>query len=76
MKTAKQEQDTGHDDRKDKETAKTTLISHNITVMGRRTSVRLEPEMWSALREISKREGCRISDVCSLVYLKKTGVHL
>lgn len=29
---------------------KSTLVSRNITVCGRRTSVRLEPEMWLAIR--------------------------
>ena len=33
-----------------------TLRSGNITVAGRRTSIRLEPAMWQALREISARE--------------------
>lgn len=50
---------------------KSTLISRNITVMGRRTSVRLEPEMWNVLREISKRENCKIHDICSLIHLRK-----
>lgn len=50
---------------------KSTLVSRNITVRGRRTSVRLEPEMWAALKEISKREHCTIHDVCSLVSLRK-----
>jgi predicted DNA-binding ribbon-helix-helix protein len=49
-----------------------TLISRNITVCGRRTSVRLEPEMWEALREISIREGCRIHDICSLISMRKS----
>ncbi|HLJ21256.1 MAG TPA: ribbon-helix-helix domain-containing protein [Stellaceae bacterium] len=34
-----------------------TLRSGNVTVAGRRTSIRLEPAMWQALREISAREG-------------------
>ena len=34
-----------------------TLRSGNVTVNGRRTSIRLEPAMWQALREISAREG-------------------
>lgn len=50
---------------------KSTLISRNITVMGHRTSVRLEPEMWGALREIAKREKCRTHDICSLIHLRK-----
>ncbi|MGB1076817.1 MAG: ribbon-helix-helix domain-containing protein [Bdellovibrionales bacterium] len=55
----------------EKEETKSTLISKNVTIMGRRTSVRLEPEMWRALKEISRREKCSIHDVCSMVYLCK-----
>ena len=36
---------------------KSTLRSGNVTVAGRRTSIRLEPAMWQALREIGAREG-------------------
>lgn len=50
---------------------KTTLLSRNVTVLGRRTSVRLEPEMWDALHDIAKREMCSIHDVCSLIGLRK-----
>ena len=50
---------------------KTTLISKNITVLGRRTSVRLEPEMWVALKDIARRERCRIHDICSLIERRK-----
>ena len=55
----------------DEEPSKSTLISRNITISGRRTSVRLEPEMWSSLKEISKRERCSIHDICSLISLRK-----
>ena len=55
----------------DSDTPKSTLISRNITIMGRRTSVRLEPEMWKALREIANRERCSVHDICSLVHLRK-----
>lgn len=48
-----------------------TLVSRNITVNGRRTSVRLEPEMWRALKEISARENCSIHELCSLVAFRK-----
>ena len=51
--------------------SKSTLISRNVTITGRRTSVRLEPEMWMALKEIAKREKCSIHDVCSLISLRK-----
>ena len=47
------------------------LVSRNILIDGRRTSVRLEPEMWVALRDIAGREGCSIHELCSLVALCK-----
>ncbi|MCK5284798.1 MAG: ribbon-helix-helix domain-containing protein [Alphaproteobacteria bacterium] len=50
---------------------KTSLVSRNITVSGRRTSVRLEPEMWTALREIARRENCTIHDICTLISFRK-----
>lgn len=59
----------GNDD--DSPENRSTLVSRNITVLGRRTSVRLEPEMWSSLREIARREQCRIHDICSLIQLRK-----
>lgn len=53
------------------ESPQTTLMSRNVTVGKRRTSIRLEPEMWDALKDIARREGCTIHDVCSLVQLRK-----
>lgn len=50
---------------------RTTLLSRNITVSGRRTSVRLEPEMWSSLYDIAKRENCSIHDICTLISMRK-----
>ena len=50
---------------------KSSLVSRNITVLGRRTSVRLEPEMWRAMKEIAAREKCSIHDVCSLISIRK-----
>ena len=34
-----------------------TLINRNVTVGGRRTSMRLEPPMWEALQQVCHREG-------------------
>ncbi|MAE51919.1 MAG: hypothetical protein CMH27_08910 [Micavibrio sp.] len=51
--------------------AKSSLVSRNITILGRRTSVRLEPEMWMAMKSIAKREGCSIHELCSLISLRK-----
>lgn len=50
---------------------RTTLLSRNITVDGRRTSVRLEPEMWNSLYDIAARESCSIHDICTLISLRK-----
>ena len=47
--------------------AQSGLINRNVTVNGRRTSIRLEPEMWDALAEIAKRENVRVSDVVSRI---------
>ncbi|MFP4312723.1 MAG: ribbon-helix-helix domain-containing protein [Alphaproteobacteria bacterium] len=50
---------------------KSSLISRNITVMGRRTSIRLEPELWRGIKEIAAREKCSIHDICTLIALRK-----
>lgn len=49
------------------------LISRNVTVMGKRTSIRLENQMWSSLREIADREHCSIHELCSLIASRKKG---
>ena len=43
------------------------LVNHNIVVDGRRTSVRLEPQMWDALNEIARRESRNLHDICTEV---------
>ncbi len=50
---------------------KSSLISRNVTILGKRTSVRLEPEMWQALKDIARREGCTIHELCSLIAIRK-----
>lgn len=50
---------------------KSSLVSRNIVVMGRRTSIRLEPEMWAALKDMAGREQCSIHDLCSAVAMRK-----
>ncbi len=49
-----------------------SLVSRNITILGRRTSIRLEPDMWVALNDISDRESCSVHDICALVYVRKS----
>lgn len=44
------------------------LLSKNVRIHTRRTSVRLEPEMWRALNEIATAEGCSIHDLCGAVH--------
>lgn len=43
------------------------LSNRNVTVNGRRTSMRLEQEMWEALREICRREELTVHELCSLI---------
>jgi predicted DNA-binding ribbon-helix-helix protein len=46
---------------------RSALVMRNISVHGRRTSIRLEPEMWDGLTEICRLEYCTTQDVCSYV---------
>lgn len=50
---------------------RSTLINRNIMVAGRRTSVRLEPEMWAALLDIARRENQTIHVLASRVAEQK-----
>lgn len=51
--------------------ALSSLVSRNITVLGHRTSMRLEPAMWDALIEICRREKLTIHQLCDIVADKK-----
>lgn len=42
-----------------------TLVSRNISLADRRTSIRLEPEMWDALNEICARQGRSVHEICT-----------
>jgi predicted DNA-binding ribbon-helix-helix protein len=44
-----------------------TLISRNVSIHGRRTSLRLEPAMWDALGEIARRERMTVHQLCTEV---------
>jgi len=46
---------------------RSTLVNRNIMVGGKRTSVRLEPEMWTALLDIARREGQTIHALATRV---------
>jgi predicted DNA-binding ribbon-helix-helix protein len=47
--------------------SQSTLVSRNVTVSGRRTSMRLEAAMWDALHAICRREGRSLHEMCSLI---------
>ena len=51
---------------------KTALVSRNVTINNKRTSVRLEGQMWVALKEIAEREKCTIHDICSVIACQKS----
>jgi predicted DNA-binding ribbon-helix-helix protein len=44
-----------------------TLVNRNVTISGRRTSLRLEPAMWDALEEICRREEMSPHELCALI---------
>jgi predicted DNA-binding ribbon-helix-helix protein len=48
-------------------TKNNSLVSRNVTISGRRTSLRMEQETWDALAEICKREGKSIHQICTMV---------
>jgi predicted DNA-binding ribbon-helix-helix protein len=52
-------------------TGHSTLISHNVMIDGRRTSVRLEKEMWMGLKQIARREDCSVHDLCTAISQRK-----
>ena len=50
------------------------LINRNVTVDGRRTSLRLEPEFWDALADIAAREGLSLDHLCGLIDSQRGGL--
>lgn len=48
-----------------------TLKTRNIEIESRRTSVRLEPQIWAILHEISENEKCTVHELCSYISSKK-----
>ena len=50
---------------------RSSLVIRTVKVHGHRTSVRLEPNMWDSMIEISRREFCTPDDVCSYVAERK-----
>jgi len=44
-----------------------SLISRNVTIRGRRTSLRLEQQVWDSLDEICRRERLNLHLLCTHV---------
>ena len=43
------------------------LSCKNVNVSGRRTSIRIEDELWRAAEELCVREGMTLHELCSLI---------
>lgn len=52
------------------------LESRNVTVGGRRTSMRLEPQMWDALESIAHMEGMTLNNLCTQIDQRRREVGL
>lgn len=50
---------------------RSSLVSRNLVIDGKRTSARLEPDMWAALFDIVRREGRNAHDICTLINSNK-----
>ena len=55
-----------------KKSMRSTLVSRNVTIAKHRTSVRLEPDMWSGLAEICRRERTILHEICTAVAARKS----
>ena len=43
------------------------LICRNVTVSGRRTSLRMEPLLWDSLKDICEREDLTLNELCTQI---------
>jgi predicted DNA-binding ribbon-helix-helix protein len=62
--------------RRNHDTAPSSLVIRNVVVGGHRTSVRLEPIMWEALRDISTRRKVTIHDLVTEIDRQRTASSL
>jgi predicted DNA-binding ribbon-helix-helix protein len=51
---------------------RSTLVSRNVTVAGRRTSIRLEVPMWQALHQLCAREGKSVHQIVTEIDRDRT----
>ena len=52
---------------------KAKLISKNVTINGRRTSLRLEQASWEAIADICECEGLTLHELCPLIEGRRDG---
>lgn len=55
---------------------KSILESRNVTVANKRTSMRLEPQMWESLERIARTEGVTINNLCTQIDLRRGDIGL
>lgn len=55
---------------------RTALLSRNIRLNGRRTSIKLEPAFWNALSKVAEQEKVSIHDICQAVAERTEGYGL
>lgn len=51
-------------------------ISRNVTINGRRTSIRMEPIMWDSLEEICVRENNTLPGIIEMIDSRRQGTSL
>lgn len=54
-------------DRRTDDSSSSSLAIHNVVVAGHRTSVRLEPVMWEALRDIARQRRVSVHDLVTAI---------
>lgn len=62
--------------RRNHDSALSSLVIHNIVVGNHRTSVRLEPVMWDALRDIAHRQQVTVHDLVTDIDRERTASSL
>ncbi|HEV8680030.1 MAG TPA: ribbon-helix-helix domain-containing protein [Stellaceae bacterium] len=62
--------------RRDHHRTPSSLVIRNIIVGGRRTSVRLEPVMWEALKDIARRQRITVHDLVTNIDRERTASSL
>lgn len=48
------------------------LKKRNVFIQGKRTSVTLEPQVWSILQDVAKEQSCDVHELCTFIYERKS----